>query len=338
MGAKIKAIEYHLPSNKLSNSHLAKDFPNYDFKKFERVVGIQNRYVADAETTALDLAIFACNKLFLTQKKEDIDYVLYCTQSPEFILPTTACLLQKKLQLNTSVGALDINLGCSGYTYCLSIAKSLIEARTATNVLIVTADTYSKYLHSEDRMNRSLFGDGATASIVTWTDKQDLGDFLFGTDGSHYDKLILKKKPEVKKEVYTASDATSFKNNDAATKSEYLFMDGSAIFDFTKQRIPIFIDQVIKKNNDLQVDQFILHQANKMLLEVIRKRAEIKKEAFYIDLKDGGNTISSTIPIALKKYSQLSFKEEAGPKTVLLAGFGVGLSWSGGTATIRKQL
>ena len=336
MGATIKAIEYHLPATKITNIQLAEAFPHYDFAKFERVVGIQNRYVADSETSALDLAICACDKLFSAHKKEDIDYLIYCTQSPEFVLPSTACLLQEKMQLKTSVGALDINLGCSGYPYCLNLAKSLIQSNTAKNVLVVTADTYSKYLHPQDRMNRSLFGDGATASIITTSDHEDIGDFLFGTDGSYYNKLILKNKPLPYGGTAAALKSSVGSNTDV--ESEYLLMDGPAIFNFTKEQIPLFIKELMKKNKGLKVDQFILHQANKMLLEMIRKKAEIKKEAFYVDLKDGGNTISSTIPIALKKHSESCLKDFSVPKTILLIGFGVGLSWCGGNITLRKVL
>ncbi|MFT6715749.1 MAG: 3-oxoacyl-[acyl-carrier-protein] synthase-3 [Saprospiraceae bacterium] len=327
MGAKIEAIEYYYPAHKLSNNDLAIEFQDYDFDKFERVVGIQNRYIADSETSALDLAVKACRKIFKRHNKESVDFVLYCTQSPEFVLPTTACVLQEKLKLQTTIGALDINLGCSGYTYCLSLAKSLIQNKSASKVLIVTADTYSKYLGTQDRVNRSLFGDAATATLVTYSDTDDIGEFLYGTDGSGADKLILKNKPKAN----TTADSKS-KNND------FLYMDGPAVFDFTQKKIPVFISDVLKKNNQIKVDQYILHQANKMLLELIRKKIKIEKEQFFIDVRDGGNTVSSTIPIALKKYSAAAFKEDSLPKNALLTGFGVGLSWSGGVVTLRHAL
>lgn len=317
MGAKIQAIEYFLPDVKLSNKQLAKEFPDYDFDKFEQKVGIQNRYITDNKTTAFDLAVGACEKLFSKHEKTSIDYILYCTQSAEFVLPSTSCLLQDKLGLDKSTGALDINLGCSGYPYCLSLAKSLIVSGTANKVLIVTADAYSKYLNPNDRLNRSLFGDAATASIITSSDTDDIGNFSTGTDGSGGEKLFLKHEKQKNK--------------------EFLFMDGSAIFDFAKKVIPVFISEITKKN-EVKIDQYILHQANKLLLELIRRKIKVEKEEFFIDLLDGGNTVSCTIPIALKKYSLAAFDENEDEKNVLLTGFGVGLSWSGGTVTLRHTL
>jgi 3-oxoacyl-[acyl-carrier-protein] synthase-3 len=327
MGSKIKAIEYYFPSEKLSNDSLAREFNDYDFTKFEEVVGIKNRYIANASTSALDLAIKACEKLFTQQDKDSIDFILYCTQSPEYALPSTACVLQERLNLPTNIGALDINLGCSGYTYCLSVAKSMIHSETVKNILIVTADTYSKYLNKNDRVNRSLFGDAATATLVSYADSNDMGQFLYGTDGSGAEKLILKNK-----------NLASTNDKSPTEEKEYLYMDGASIFDFTQETIPGFISDVIRNNEAIKIDQYILHQANKLLLDLIRKKIKANEEEFFIDLKDGGNTTSSTIPIALKKYSITAFHQQDQPKNVLLTGFGVGLSWSGGTITLRHAL
>ena len=172
MGSEIKSIEYVYPKTKISNRDLALKFPDYDFSMFEKKVGIESRYWVNEGETALDLAVKACHKLFQRIEKETIDYILYCTQSPEYFLPTTACVLQDRLGLRKNIGALDFNLGCSGYTYGLSLAKGLIDSGQAKNILLVTAETYSKYLHEKDRSNRAIFGDAATATLISFSENE----------------------------------------------------------------------------------------------------------------------------------------------------------------------
>lgn len=334
MGTTIKAIEYVFPKKKISNEDLQINFPDYDFKKFEDKVGIKNRYWAEDNETALDLAIQACEKLFGIYNREDIDYILYCTQSPEYFLPTTACILQNKLGLKKNIGALDFNLGCSGFTYGLSLAKGLINSGQVKNVLLVTAETYSKYLHPKDRSNRAIFGDAAAATLITFSEQENIGEFLFGTDGSGYDKLIVK------------NGASKFpieqnpKEIDYGTENIYtdnhLYMNGPEVFNFTNEVIPDFTEEIVKRNNlEIEnVNQYIFHQANKFMLNFMRKKLKITPEDFYIDLEDGGNTVSCTIPIALKKYSQSINSYE----NIIIVGFGVGLSWSGGLVRINNKL
>lgn len=334
MGAIIKAIEYIYPKNKISNTDLSTQFPAYDFIKFEEKVGIRNRYCVAENETAFDLAIKACEKLFLKIDKNKIDFILYCTQSPEYFLPTTACILQNKLGLKKNIGALDYNLGCSGFAYGMSLAKGLITSGQVKNVLIVTAETYTKYLHPRDRSNRSIFGDAAAATLVSFSEIDGIGEFLFGTDGSGFDKLIVKNgacrfpfKKEAPEIVY---------GTDNIYTDNHLYMNGPEVFNFTNEVIPDFTNQILQKNhvNKSDVNQFVFHQANAFMLNFMRKKLKIAKEYFFIDLEDGGNTVSCTIPIALKKYSQKVESET----TIIIVGFGVGLSWSGGLIKIKNKL
>lgn len=334
MGSVIKKIEYVFPDRKVSNEDLKATFPDYDFDKFEEKVGIKNRYWVAENETGLDLAQKACQKLFNSIEKNDIDYILYCTQSPEYFLPTTACLLQDRLGLRKNVGALDFNLGCSGFTYGLSLAKALIETKQAKNILLVTAETYSKFLHPMDRTNRAIFGDAAAATWVSYSEEEHIGAFLFGTDGSGYDKLIVKNgcsrfpfNPEAQDISYGTNNIYS---------DNHLYMNGPEVFNFTNEVIPGFTRELLATNgleiND--INQFVFHQANAFMLNFMRKRLKIESSNFYIDLADGGNTVSSTIPIALKNYSQNIKQIE----NILLVGFGVGLSWSGGLIKINEKL
>ncbi len=334
MGATIKAIEYFFPANKISNKDLSNQFPDYDFEKFEDKVGIKNRYWVDENETALDLAVKACEKLFQNVAKESIDYILYCTQSPEYFLPTTACILQDKLSLKKGIGALDFNLGCSGYTYGVSLAKGLIHSNQAKNILLVTAETYSKYLHPKDRSNRAIFGDAATATLISFTEEDNIGDFLFGTDGSGYDKLIVKNGCS-RFNFDAQAEEINYGTNNVYTDNN-LYMNGPEVFNFTNEVIPDFTKEILEKNNieSSNVNQFVFHQANAFMLNFMRKRLKIASENFYVDLTDGGNTVSCTIPIALKNYSQTISKKE----NIVIVGFGVGLSWSGGLIKINDKL
>ncbi|QNL52098.1 ketoacyl-ACP synthase III [Olivibacter sp. SDN3] len=336
MGAKIQAIDYYFPEKKVTNQDLGREFPDYDFSKFEYKIGISSRYVAAPNETALDLAEKACLKLFGRIDKNQIDYVLYCTQSPEYIMPSTACILQDRLGLNKTVGAFDFNLGCSGYTYGLSMAKAFIESGQAKNILLVTTDTYSKYINKKDRSNRAIFGDAATATLVSFAEKNGIYKFRFGTDGGGFNKLIVKNGAgryphdnEAVEHIYGRGNIYTENN---------LYMNGPEIFRFTSTVVPPFIEEVLKFNDVEKKDigQFVFHQANAHMLKVMRERLFLPIAKFYINLRDGGNTVSSTIPIALKNYSNQDMNVDE--TAVIIAGFGVGLSWSAGLIDISRGL
>lgn len=334
MGMIIKAIEYVYAENKITNKNLEVMFPDYDFAKFEEKVGIKNRYWVGENETAFDLALKACEKLFLNHDRQEIDYILYCTQSPEYFLPTSACILQNKLGIKKNIGALDFNLGCSGYTYGVSLAKGLISSGQVKNVLLVTAETYSKYIHPKDRSNRSIFGDAATATLITHSQEEGIGNFLFGTDGSGYDKLIVKNG--CSRYPYDSETPELTYGTDNVYSDNHLYMNGPDVFNFTNEVVPRFTKEILEVNNTSieSIDQFVFHQANAFMLNFMRKRLKIPSENFFIDMEDGGNTVSCTIPIALKKYSKLINSES----TIIIVGFGVGLSWSGGLIKIKSKL
>ena len=313
MGINISAIAYHLPGNKISNNDIKSNSQNWTSEKIEQKIGIKNRYIVDKDETALNLAAKACFNLFNSGiEKNSIDALILCTQSPDYFLPTTACVLQDILGLRTNTFCIDYNLGCSGYIYGLAIAKGLISIGVAKNLLLVTAETYSKYISEEDFSNKSLFGDAATATLITVSDGSEIKDFVFGTDGSGFDNLIVR------------NGGTKFMNN----TPPFIFMNGPEIFAFTNKSVPQLLKETLIKNNLLfeQIDYFIFHQANKYMLEHLRKKMDIPIEKFIIDMEDYGNTVSNTIPIVLSN----KLKEDKNflkTKTIMLIGFGVGYSW-----------
>ena len=322
MGTKIKQIEYYLPERILTNEELEKAYPEWSATKLEKKVGIKQRHIAGPNETSLDLATKAAIKVLEKEDKDLIDFVLFCTQSPDYLLPTSACLLQSRLGLKTSIGALDFNLGCSGYVYGLALAKGLINSGVCKNILLVTGETYSKFIAEDDISNRSIFGDAGTATIVTYSDEDQLGEFIFGTDGIGAENLIVNG--------LSARNSYILKDVDRPT----LYMNGPEIFNFTIETIPPLIQQVISKNK-LQlseIDYFIFHQANKYILEFLISEIGLDKSKCHIDMLDYGNTVSNTIPIALKDAFEQRIIQE-GDK-VLLAGFGVGYSWCSTIITI----
>lgn len=192
--AYIKALSHHFPDKILSNEDLIKEFPEWTVEKIADKIGIKKRFIASETETAGDMAQKAAEKLFreFNINPSEVDFIMLCTQSPDYFLPTTACLLQEKLHISVSAGALDFNLGCSGYIYGLALARGLIAASIARNILLLTSDTYTKYMHPSDKVNRSIFSDAATATLISTSGFAEIMDFELGTDGRGAENLIVK--------------------------------------------------------------------------------------------------------------------------------------------------
>lgn len=328
MKAQIKAISYYLPEKVLTNDDLARIYPDWTADKIFDKTGISQRHISSDDETALDLAIKACNALFQEHEVDpkSIDFILLATQSPDYFLPTTACILQDKLGVPKSAGALDFNLGCSAYVYGLALAKSFVASNVAKNILFVTTETYSKHIHPMDKSTRTIFGDGAAATLITESDIEKIGAFVFGTDGSGYKNLIIPagglRKPrneDTKREIH--DDGGSIRTE------ENIYMNGSEIFNFTIRVVPKCFCEVLAKNNmeAEDINLFVFHQANKFMLDYLRKKMNIPEEKFYVNLSNIGNTVSASIPIALSMASAEG-RIHKGDK-IMLVGFGVGLSW-----------
>ena len=332
--AFIKAISYYLPKKILDNDGLSRVFPEWSVDKISSKVGILSRHIAAEDETAGDLAVKAAESLFAEYgiPPDSVDFILLCTQSPDYFLPTTACLLQDRLGISQSAGALDFNLGCSGFVYGLALAKGLIAGKLARNVLLLTAETYSKYIHPSDKGNLSIFGDGAAACLISDEGFARIGDFVLGTDGKGYDRLIVRNGGCRHRE---ANGSESTDEAGVAMRDDYLYMNGGDIFNFTLKVIPEIERQVLEKNGLKKddVDYYVFHQANKFMLETIRKVCDIVPERFYLNMEQVGNTVSSTIPIALKDCMDNGTISSG--MEVMIAGFGVGLSWGG---TVLKWL
>lgn len=332
MKASIQAISYYLPLQTLSNEDINKLFPEWSIDKIAEKTGILNRPISATDEFSSDMGIKAAERLFEEHHidRNTIDFILFCTQSPDYFLPTTACVIQDRLNIPTSAGAMDFNLGCSGYIYGLGVAKGLIESGIAKNILFITAETYTKFIHPSDKSVRTIFGDAAAATLITGIEspEEQIGPFVLGTDGKGAEKLTVKnggmRHPFLHTEAAFGEDSLgNFQSSD------HLYMKGSDIFVFTLQSVPKLCKELLEKaqTNFDEIDLIIFHQANKHMLEALRKKINIPAEKFYIFIEHCGNTVSSTIPIALSEAIK-DRKAKKGDK-VMLVGFGVGYSWGG---------
>ena len=335
--AIIRGISIYLPEGKLTNEDLAAQFPDWEVEKLAAKNGISTRRIVADDQTGLDLAEEACKTLFSEgitapdgTSSDDIDpasidALLYCTQTADYLMPTNACLLQDRLKLPTTTMALDFNLGCSGWVYGLAMAKGLIATGQAKRILLVTTEVYSRWINEDDRSIRTLFGDGATATLIEAGDADmpggHINEAVYGTDGAGAANIIVTGAGMNGAPL----DERSANRGEGPT----MFMDGPEVFAFTLSAVPKMMKELYEKSgkNVDSIDQFILHQANGYMLEHLRRKLRIPKEKIACEIADIGNTGPSTIPIALARAYR-DGRVHAG-QTLALVGFGVGFSWGG---------
>jgi len=328
----IHAIAYALGDTLSTNAMLEMENPSWDMNKTTMRTGVKTRTIASESLTALDLSFQASTTLLESQdtkiKAEDIDGLIFCTQTPDHILPPNSTLLHGQLGLRDNVMAFDISHACSGYTYSLGIASSLVESGTLKNVLVVTGDTYSRLVHKQDRAVRAIFGDGASATIVSSSENASINiiDMSFGTSGKRANRFIIQNggaKSPIDHDIVVKPD-----KNARVKSSNHIQMDGLGLLSFFNSVLPVSIKSLLEKNDLVvaDIDKFIFHQASSLALDGLRKTLKISESAMVVDMENTGNLVSTSIPVALANL-QKDYTLESGTK-ILLCGFGVGLSWS----------
>ena len=324
MFAKIRAVTSYLPPTIENNSEIVE-------ARFIKKIGVKSRHIVTDETAG-DLAVNAAEKLFAENEidRDATDFILLCTQHPDYQMPHTAAQIQSRLGLKKSVGSLDIGLGCSGYVYGLAVAKGLIESGLAKKILFLTSSVYTKYINVRDTSTRPLFGDGATATLIEAVDEDEpsLSAFVFGSDGTRYDKLIIpvggsKFPPRDTPEVFAEDDNHNYRSN------YEVFMDGMAITYFTLREIPKLVDEVLTSANMTRadLDYCIFHQANKFMMTYLRDKAGLNDVPFHNEISETGNIVSGSVGLAIEQV--VKNNDVKNLRRVMLAGFGVGLSWAG---------
>lgn len=322
--AKVGPISVWLPEKVETNEDLKREHPGWNMASIAEKTGIHRRHVAAPGECSSDLAVKSANQLFDKHNiaPESIDYLLLCTQTPDYPLPTTACLVQDRLGLRTGIGAIDFNLGCSGFVYGLSLADGLIRTGEVNRVLLITSETYTKLIDRDDRSLRSIFGDGAAATLIEASDQQSMSTFVFGTDGSGADTLISGKggfrDPE---DVIPPRHRHRWKSD--------LYMDGPSLINFTVSAIPGVIQQILERAGLTldEIELLLMHQATYKMLSMLQQRIGVAPERLPIRLSEYGNTVSSTIPILIQGLRESGELTEA--MQTILMGFGVGWSWAG---------
>jgi len=332
MNSYLQYLTYHLPENVLTNDDLRLEFPDWNIDELYHSTGIFKRHIAAKNETPSDLAVIAAEKLFFSYgiKREEIDFIIFCTQSNDYYLPTTACIIQDRLNIKTFPGAIDINQGCTGFIYGLSVADGLIQSGAAEKILLLTAETSTHYVYYKDKSSRFVFGDGAAACIVSKYPENNplqVGKFVFGSDGKGYSKIIVKYGGA----RYPVEEASSEEYCDEfgnIRTERCLYMDGNAVFMFSLTTVPKMINRLLEKSGFVKddIDFFAFHQGSKIILETLKNKFKIPDEKMIIDIRDYGNTASSSIPIVLTN-ALAQGKIKKGNK-VLLSSFGVGFSWA----------
>jgi 3-oxoacyl-[acyl-carrier-protein] synthase III len=331
---RIESIAYALPERCLTNSELRAEYPDWDFERLEMRTGVFRRYVAAEGETALDFAVRACERLMAEDRLRpaEIDAVIFCTQSPDYIMPPNSCLLHGKLGMRTDVMAFDTSLACSGYVYGLQLAASLIGSGAAKRVLLATADTYTRYIHPGDRATRCLFGDGGAVSVIgPSAGGRGVRHIRCGTAGRHFGKFMIPAGGmRVQRSAETAR-ATVDRSGNVRT-AEHITMDGLGVLSFFNSTVPQSVRCVLAENKLSldDIDLFIFHQASQVALDSLVTALRIPREKMVYDLAETGNLVSASIPVALRRALDCGRAKPG--QLALLCGFGVGLSW--GTALV----
>ena len=304
-GLKIEAVAASVPSTKLTLAQLAQQFGEAEVARIALSTGIDQLGIAQGSLRASDLCLHAASKIFSEQiHPEEIDGVIFVSQTPDYLMPATACVLQQRLGLRQDVVAFDINYGCSGYIYGLYQAALLISSQSCRKVLLCAGDTMTRHIADDDHKLRMVLGDAGSATIIAAGD--DDWAFDIHTDGGGYDKLIVPKDEDL--------------------RHGYLQMDGAAVMEFALKVVHNTVSKALEMKGweKHQVDHFLLHQPNRFMLQYLTKKLKVIPDKVPIAVENYGNTGPASIPLTLCHHFGNGGQR---PGRTIMSGFGVGLSW-----------
>jgi len=311
--------------------------PSWDMNRIIERTGVTSRPIAAPAETSLDLGEKASTALLekLDLSGVQIDALIFCTQTPDHVLPPNSVLLHGRLGMPQGVMAFDIMHACSGFIYGLGISRSLIQSGAATRVLLVTADNYTRLLHPQDRSTRPIFGDGAAATLISAVEPAlTVLDMTFATAGKQADRFIVKSGG-ARFPTHTPIVDVVVDKSGRVRSDEHIYMDGMGVLSFFTSVVPKAVKEILMRNQ-LSIDNislFVFHQASQLALEGLQRSLAIPAEKMLIDLCDTGNLVSASIPVALARV--MGSRRPQSGQLAVLCGFGVGLSW--GTALVRFE-
>lgn len=323
---RIEAIYASVPKSVVRTA----DYPHFteeESDSFSKNTGVKERRVANAQTTCSDLCLNAAEKLLHDFKLHDeIDLLIFVSQSPDYFLPSTAAILQDKLGLKTSCQAFDVNLGCSGYVYGLNIAGQFLQSRMANRVLLLVGDKSTISTCELDKSTFPLFGDAGTATLLCWDAQQLPWVMDAGTDGKGAEAIIIKGGHS--RHPYGTYDDAILDFQGNKHSNSHLHLEGLSVFNFALKEVPKTINSVLEeaKMNEDDIDFYVLHQANDLITKTIAKKLNVDYSKFLSSIEFFGNTSSASIPLTLVHNAQSLPKNKL--FNFVLCGFGVGFSWA----------
>ncbi|MBC2601213.1 3-oxoacyl-ACP synthase III family protein [Puniceicoccus vermicola] len=330
MSSAILDMHYCLAPNERTDADLLENFDAKQLASITKMSGIHNRRVVPPGVTASDLAFVAAQRLFARGKfqREDIDLLIFASQTPDYQIPATACDLHGRLGLKQECGAFDINLGCSAFPYCLAVAHSMLTAGLAKTALLCNADAVSTVVHPKDRGLVPLHGDGAAVCILQRIEGEEgIEGCLMGTDGKSSRKIVIPASG-MRQPRSPATQTEETDSSGSVRTPEQLCMNGPAVFHFSLKTIPTAIESYLSQHDWTldEIDLVLLHQANKTMVDLIYRALKVPEDKRFYFMEQIGNLAGASTPILLNEAWR---QERLKPgQRVLLASFGNGLSWS----------
>ena len=322
---KIAGVSSCVPSKVFDNLQDAKGFSKEELRKIIAMAGIKQRHVSDGSICSSDLCLQSAKDLLeeLDWSTDSIDVLILITQTPDYFLPSTSCLIHRDLGLPDSCASFDVGLGCSGYPYGLWLASMMINSGMK-RILVLHGETPSLITSPEDRATHLLFGDAGSATAVEYSSEAAPWYFSLHTDGAGYDQLIIP--------------GGGFRErNPKDQRDNYLHMNGGAIFNFTIARVPPLINGTLDlagKSVD-DIDYYIFHQSNQFMMKHLAKKCKLSPESTPIILDKFGNCGGPSVPLTVTQaVTPQSFDREL---SLMLLGYGVGLSWGSALITIDPE-
>lgn len=326
-GIEITALAACVPKNKIGNNFFGDLLSPKESRIFEKTVGIIERRWAANDVTSSDLGYVAVLNLLNNHKvnKDEIDCLIFLSQTPDHRIPFTSNILQDRLGLKKEMLCLDINAGCTGFIQGLSVSFSMAKSLKRGKILFIVGETLSKILSHKDRATTMLFGDGAAAILIENTGKIDCkAYFNFYSDGANADAIKIpdggyRSEVTIDSLLLVEDEKFNLKNR------LHLTMDGPKVFDFTLREIAPSIEELFKlsKVNKDAIEYFMLHQSNQFIIKQIAAQLGVSQDKMLININEFGNTSGVSIPLLISSYAE-KLKDS---QTILLSGYGVGLNW-----------